>query len=97
MRVTASNPVVFTDGDGPFGANEFHAPYFPATEEHLIEHDLGVVPAVVWATPADNIPDLRAIHSVIVAGQDATTIRLQVSAQPGQTGRVRFMVYALTE
>jgi hypothetical protein len=90
-------PVVFTDGAGPYGADELHAPYFPALENHVIEHSLGVTPVVVWVTPQDSIPDIRAIHSIVVIAQDDSTVTLQVSGQPGQTGRVRFSVYLLAE
>lgn len=95
--VTTNNPVVFTDGAGPYGADELHAPYFPALENHVIEYSLGVTPVVVWVTPQDSIPDIRAIHSIVVIAQDDSTVTLQVSGQPGQTGRVRFSVYLLAE
>ena len=97
MRAIALNPVVFTDGEGPFGADELHAPYFPAVEQHQISHNLGTFPVMVWVTLADNIPDIKAIHSIIVSGWDNDSILLQVSAQPGQVGRVRLQVYALSE
>ena len=38
MIVTTNNPVVFTDGAGPYGADELHAPYFPALENHAAVH-----------------------------------------------------------
>jgi hypothetical protein len=52
---------------------------------------------MVWVTLQDNIPDIKAIHSIAVSGWDNDSILLQVSAQPGQVGRVRLQVYALSE
>lgn len=98
MKIAVFNPVVFTDGGvGPFAPDELHAPYFPAVEQHLLNHDLGAWPIAAWVTFLDNIPDLRAIHNIDVTGWDDTSILLQVSAQPNQVGRVRIRIHLLSE
>lgn len=98
MKTAVLKPVVFTDGGvGPSAPDELHAPYFPAVEEHLLEHDLGTWPAAAWVTFLDNIPDLKAIHNVDVTGWDDTSILLRVSAQPNQVGRVRIQINLLSE
>lgn len=98
MKTAVLKPVVFTDGGvGPSAPDELHAPYFPAVEQHQLEHDLGARPAAVWVTFLDNIPDLKAIHYVDVTGWDDTSIMVRVSAQPNQVGRVRIQITVLSE
>lgn len=97
VRVSVVNPVIFTDGAGPDGADELHAPYFPDNEQHQVKHGAGAFPIAVWCTLADNIPDSRAIHSILVVGWDSEVVNLQVSGQPGQQGRIRINVLSLFE
>lgn len=97
MRVRILDPVIFTDGGGPEGPDELHAPYFPAIGEYHLQHNLGTVPVVVWCTFFDNLSAITAFRSVIAENQDVASLKLRVSAQPGQVGRIRLLIYALAE
>jgi hypothetical protein len=97
VNVITVTPVIFTDGAGPFGPDELHAPYFPSKETHLVHHGAGTTPRALWYTFLDNIPDGRAFHSIELANLDNDDMNVTVSAQPGVVGRVRLTIYVLAE
>ena len=95
INIISLTPVVYTDGDGPFGPEELHAPYFPQKETHLLHHGAERARGV-WYTFLDNIPDGAAFHSIELALQGGN-LSVTVSAQPGVVGRVRLTIYVLAE
>jgi hypothetical protein len=89
--------IIYTRGAGdprseyeaPLGSVRIHAINFPQIKgKRLIS---------IWATPVDNIPDMRVVSRLTVTPGTDNTISLTVVGTGATAGRVRVRIHALCE